>query len=198
MCLQILKRFIKTTRTRHRKKMMRLFVGLELPSDIRDDLGAMCAGLKEVRWVEPHNMHITLAFIGEVEEGAAEELHHSLRHLSFEPFTLSLAEVDCFESRGKPKIVWAGVKGEIDALTHLHQKILGAVEMAGLEPERRKYKPHVTLARLRHDSPRERVFSYMESHNGLKTESFQVGSFCLYRSHLTRNGADYEVLERYP
>lgn len=177
--------------------MMRLFIGLELPDFIQKDLSCLCSGLKEVRWVEEHNMHITLAFIGEVEEGAAEELHHALCDISFDPFDLHLGEVDCFDSRGKPKTIWAGVKGDVDPLVHLHQKVLTAIESAGLEPERRKYKPHVTIARARRDSPKEQLLSYMESHNGLKTDRFTISHFSLYRSHLTRHGADYEVLERY-
>lgn len=177
--------------------MQRLFIGLELPVSIQKDLSNLCSGLKEVRWVEPHNMHVTLAFMGGVEDGDAEELHYALNTLSFDPFTLSLAEVDCFEHRGMPKIVWAGVRGELDPLTHLHQKILIAVEQVGLKPERRKYKPHVTIARLKYDSPKGRLIDYMESHNGLKTEAFGITHFTLFRSHLSRKGADYEVLERY-
>ncbi|SCA56159.1 2'-5' RNA ligase [Candidatus Terasakiella magnetica] len=177
--------------------MMRLFMGVELPDGVKDRLVPLCSGLKEARWVPPHNMHITLAFVGEVDHGAAFDLHEALCNVQFDPFDLSLHEVDCFESRGKAKVIWAGVKGEIEALTHLHQKILTAVEQAGLVPERRKYKPHVTLARLK-NTPLEKAQDYMSANNGLKTHSFKVAHFSLFRSHLTRHGADYEVLESYP
>jgi len=176
--------------------MIRAFVGLELPSIIREDLETLCSGLKDVRWVASYNMHITLAFIGDVDESQLIDLDTELAAIRFDPFDLSLAEVDCFETRGKPKVIWAGVKGAVEELTHLHHKVMNAVEHAGLEPERRKYKPHVTLARLR-SPPKERVLDYMEGHNGFKTDAFQLTQFTLFRSHLTRHGADYEVLKRY-
>jgi len=189
--------FIKKTLIRPRKKtMLRLFVGLELPANITDELNKLCSGLRDVRWVEAHNMHITLSFIGEVDEGTAEELHEALCQIQFDPFTLSLEEMGCFETRGAPKVIWADVKGEVDTLTRLHHKVLNAVSNAGLKPERRKYKPHVTVARLR-ATTNERIFDYLESHNGLKTNPFTCRHFSLYQSHLTRHGPEYEVLERY-
>ncbi|WP_135081626.1 RNA 2',3'-cyclic phosphodiesterase [Terasakiella sp. SH-1] len=176
--------------------MLRLFVGVELPTSFHESLRSLCSGLKEVRWVAPRNMHITLAFLGEIDQGAAADFHEALCDIQFDSFELYLNEVDCFESRGRAHVVWTGVKGKVEALAHLHQKVLMAAEYAGLKPDRRKYKPHVTLAWLK-GTPLENVQTYMSSHNGFKTERFVVDHFSLYRSHLTRHGADYEVLERY-
>ncbi|MDV7340537.1 RNA 2',3'-cyclic phosphodiesterase [Terasakiella sp. A23] len=176
--------------------MLRLFIGLELPIAIQDRLEPLCSGLRDARWVTPHNMHITLGFVGDVDEGAARDLHETLGDIRFDPFELYLSEVDCFAHKKQPTIVWAGVKGDLDALHHLYSKTLKAIELAGLEPERRKYKPHVTLARMK-QMPKEKLLSYMEANNFFKTDSFEVSHFAQFRSHLTRHGADYEVLARY-
>ncbi|NVK18523.1 MAG: RNA 2',3'-cyclic phosphodiesterase [Methylocystaceae bacterium] len=176
--------------------MLRLFIGLELPGTVLDRLEQLCSGLKEARWVEPHNMHLTLFFIGEIDEGQAEDLHHGLDKIRFDPFDLYLAELNCFAHKHQPSSIWAGVKGDVVALHHLQNKVRGAVEIAGIEAEKRKYKPHVTIARLK-KTPSEQALSYMEAHNVLKTEAFTVSRFTLFRSHLTRHGAEYEVLERY-
>jgi RNA 2',3'-cyclic 3'-phosphodiesterase len=176
--------------------MLRLFIGLELPTRIQDHLVPLCSGVKNARWVDAHNMHITLAFIGEVDEATLPDLHDSLSDIRFDPFDLSLAQVDCFESRGKATVLWAGVDGDVDALTRLHFKVQNAISAVGLCPERRKYKPHVTLAWLK-KTPKENVMSFIENHNSLCTEHFSISHFSLFRSHLSRHGADYQVLEKY-
>jgi len=175
---------------------LRLFLAVELPVDIREQLAGLCYGLKNVRWVEPHNLHLTLAFLGDVEAHGAADMHAALSDIEFDPFDLSLAEVDCFDSKGKVYALWAGVQGDRVALCHLQHKIMNTLARAGLEPERRKYKPHVTLSRLR-NVPRTKVMDYMAAHNDFRSPSFRVGHVTLYQSHLTHNGAQYEVLERY-
>ena len=177
--------------------MLRLFVGLELPSKLQFGLEQICCGLKEARWVDPHNMHITLSFIGDINEREGEDLHKALSSVTFEAFELSLAGIDCFAHKHQPSSIWAGVAGDVAMLHNLQQKIVTALMRAGLEPEKRKYKPHVTLARLK-KAPSEAALSFMQAHNHLKTESFPVSHFTLFRSHLSQNGADYQVLERYP
>ncbi len=176
--------------------MLRLFIGLELPTPIQDRLEPLCSGLQGARWVAPHNMHITLAFVGDVDEGAAQDLHETLSDIRFDPFDLSLGEIDCFAHKHQPTSVWTGVKGNVEALQNLHHKTTKAIENAGLIPERRKYKPHVTLARMK-QMPKEKLLSYMEGNNSFKTDSFTISHFTQFRSHLTRHGADYEVLARY-
>lgn len=175
---------------------MRLFVAVELPSDVCDAVVTLCTGLKDVRWVAPRNMHLTLAFLGELDSVQGADLHAALNTLRFDPFDLQLAGVDCFESRGKVRVLWTGVDGGRVALCHLQHKIMTALERAGLEPERRKFKPHVTLSYLNR-FPKEKLLDYISENNRFKTESFKVSHFSLFQSHLTQHGAEYEVLERY-
>jgi len=175
---------------------MRLFIALELPLQVCDTVATLCAGLKDVRWVAPRNMHLTLAFLGELDNMQADVMHMALSRLHFDPFEIHLAGVDCFESRGKVRVLWAGIGGDRVALCHLQHKIMCALEQAGLQPERRKFKPHVTLSYLNR-FPKEKLLDYMSQNNRFRTESFEVARFCLFQSHLTRHGAEYEILHRY-
>jgi 2'-5' RNA ligase len=176
---------------------MRLFVGIPLPDDIRDRLGALCAGLPKARWVRPENMHVTLRFIGEVDEGQAEDLHGLLDDIAAPAFPVSLAGIGCFErGRGnKVGAVWTGVEAG-SAVGHLHEKVESAAVRAGFGPEHRKFKPHITLARL-NGTPSVRVGQFIQAHEGFRAGPFMADRFTLFRSHLGREGAHYEALADY-
>jgi 2'-5' RNA ligase len=175
---------------------MRLFVAVPLPEAVRDRLAGLGAGLPGARWVEADNMHVSLRFIGEVDEGAAEDLDAALSAIHGAAFDLSLAGVGCFESGRRVRVVWAGVNPS-PALTHLHGKVESAVVRSGFGPERRKFKPHVTLARLK-NTPVGKVGGFLEAGHGFAAGPVPVTRFTLYRSHLTRDGAHYEALAEYP
>ena len=176
--------------------MMRLFAGLALPETLRSQLSFMASGVPEARWVAPENLHLTLRFVGEVDEPVAEDIDLILSSLSFEPFPLSLAGMDCFHSRNKVRAVWAGVAPNV-SLTALQDKVEGLMTRAGLPPEGRKFTPHVTLARLK-QAPLASVVPYLESHAGFRTLPFEVSQVTLFRSHLGHGGASYEALVAYP
>lgn len=176
--------------------MLRLFVGLSLPDDIRRDLAALCIGLPAARWVDPQTLHMTLRFIGEVDGAVAEDVHDALSCVAAPGFCLALSGVDCFASSGKVHTLWAGVAKE-PLLVHLQGKIERALVRAGIEPERRKFKPHVTLARFRSGAP-DRLGPYFQRHSRFSSEPFLVDRFVLFRSHLGSEGAHYEVLATYP
>ncbi|MGB0681193.1 MAG: RNA 2',3'-cyclic phosphodiesterase [Magnetovibrionaceae bacterium] len=175
---------------------MRLFLGLGLPERITERLQALQAGLGNVRWVKPHNMHITLRFFGEVEGPAAEDLHHALGALSAPAFALTLEGAGHFGSNRQVRAVWAGVQPQ-PALDHLQAKCERLAQMTGFAPETRKFTPHVTLAWTK-GARGLRLGPWLEGAQGLLTERFDVSEMTLYRSHLSASGADYEVLETYP
>jgi RNA 2',3'-cyclic 3'-phosphodiesterase len=175
--------------------MLRLFVGIPLPDDIRRDLGALCIGLPGARWVDAEMMHLSLRFIGEVDGAAADDVHDALTRLVAPGFRLALSGIDCFATSGKVHTLWAGVVKE-PLLVHLRDKIERALVRAGIEPERRKFKPHVTLARFRSGAP-DRLGGYFQRHSRLTSEPFLVDRFALFRSHLGSEGAHYEVLAEY-
>jgi len=176
--------------------MMRLFAGVTLPGSLRDHLSFMAAGLPDARWVARENLHLTLRFIGEVDEPVVDDIDLSLSTLTFDPFSLTLAGMDCFHSRNKVRAVWAGVEPS-EALSALQEKVEGLMIRAGLPPEGRKFTPHVTLARLK-QVPLTAVLPYLESHAGFRSPPFGVSQVTLFRSHLGHGGAVYEALATYP
>lgn len=174
---------------------MRLFVALPLPDHLRDRLAGLAEGLPGARWVAPENLHITLRFLGEVDGRQASDIDAALDGTSVERFSLSLVGVDCFGDR-KPRSLWVGVESN-PALTRLQAKVEQAVQRAGLAPERRKFKPHVTLARFTFH-PGERLSAYVIRNALFRAAPFPVDHFVLYSSFLSHNGAIYAPEVTYP
>ena len=176
--------------------MIRLFIALGLPDDIRDRLAGLAGGLPGARWVEPHNLHLTLRFIGETDEGRMADLDAELAEVRAPPFELTLDGAGQFGGGRKIHSLWIGAERS-EALNHLQAKIESAVVRAGFAPETRKFTPHVTLARLKDASP-ERLMRYLASNGLFRSRGFPVTGFALYESHLGRHGPDYAVIADYP
>ena len=175
---------------------MRLFVGVPLPAEVRESLGSLCSGVPGARWVDTDTIHITLRFIGEVDAIQAEDIDAALSDVRQPAFRLALCGVGCFASGRKVRAVWAGV-AQSDGLAHLRDKVESAIVRAGFEPERRKFKPHVTLARFRNTAS-ARVGPYLETHNAFAAGPFPVDRFDLLRSYLSHTGARYQTIADYP
>ncbi len=175
---------------------MRLFVGVPLPPEVRESLGNLCSGVPGARWVDTDNMHVSLRFIGEVDSIQAEDIDAALSDVREPAFRLALRGVGCFDSGRKVRTVWAGVAMS-DGLMHLRDKVESAIVRAGFEPERRKFKPHITLARFK-NTPSARVGPYLETHNTFAAGPFPVDRFHLLRSYLGHAGAQYQTIADYP
>jgi len=175
--------------------MIRLFVGIPLPENVCQQLHLLAGGLQGAHWISPENMHLTLRFIGEVDEVQAGDIHDALSGIRSPAFEVFLSGIEAFGRSHMVHTIWAGVPGE-PALLHLQGKIERAVALSGQEPERRKYTPHVTLARVR-KSPKGKAVAWLADHGGLQTPPFAVNKFVLFRSHLGRQGAHYETLAEY-
>ena len=170
--------------------MIRLFTGLTLPEHHRQRLGALGCGVEGARWVAAENLHITLRFIGEVDEDQAEDLAAALDSVTADPFEVSIKGINTFGH--PPHSVWAGVEdAPSGALAALHANVESALVRAGAKPEGRKYTPHVTLARFRHVQA-SRLAGFMEGGADLDLEPFSVTGFTLFQSHLGPSGAQYE------
>ena len=119
----------------------------------------------------------------------------ALGHISAPAFELIISGIDCFESGGKVHTLWAGIDKQ-PLLLHLYGKVDSALVRAGCEPERRKFKPHVTLARFRGGGG-SRIGSFIQAYNRLAIGPFPVDRFTLFRSHLSNVKAHYEELADY-
>lgn len=176
--------------------MLRLFVAVPLPEDIRADLAGLCLGVPDAKWVAAENMHLTLRFIGEVGRGDADDIHQALSRVHMPAFDLVVSGVGCFESGRKIHTLWANVEKH-ELLSRLREKVEAALVRVGVEPERRKFKAHVTLARFRKGAG-SRIGAYIENHNRFRSGPFRVECFTLFRSHLGGEGPHYEALAEYP
>ena len=169
--------------------MHRLFVAIRPPEHIRDLLIDAMDDSADFRWQDDEQLHLTLRFIGEVERPMANDIAAELARLRAEPFDLRLAGVGRFEQRNSGAL-WAGVEPKAP-LAALAAKIERLCQCAGLQPERRAFHPHITLARWKGRRTRE-VESYIERHKGLSSDPFPVDRFALFESRLSRHGAHYE------
>lgn len=169
---------------------MRLFVGLDLPWSLRERLAMLAgAGIAGARWVPPENYHLTLRFIGETPGHKAEEIDMALAGLRARGFSLTLSGVGTFTRGGRSTALWVGVERN-PQLDHLQTKIETALQRAGLQPERRRFQPHVTLARL--DNANEgKVVSFVQAHNLFRAEPVPVEHFTLFSSQLGKEASVY-------
>jgi 2'-5' RNA ligase len=170
--------------------LIRLFVALEIPKEIRDRLFLLQGGVPGARWSTPQQYHLTLRFIGEVDEASAGDIEDVLTTLRVPPFTLELAGVGEFGGK-LPRALWVRVRNSAD-LSHLQKKIETAMQRLGLPAEERKFTPHVTLGRLR-NSPPEKVMEFLAHKALFASDAFEVKSFALFSSHLSSAGAVYNV-----
>ena len=168
----------------------RLFVSIELPESITKSLAELDPHLRGVRWLEPRQMHLTLAFLGNVGTEIQETLSEKLRAISWKSFFLPLIGLGTFPSKGWPKIIWIGVGSGHPHLFQLHKRVQEAILAAGLEPDLRSFHPHVTLARCRDISP-QTIRPFLKSHTDFDAGMIHIESFCLNSSLLTPAGSVY-------
>lgn len=167
--------------------MYRLFVAISLPEDVKDEIQSLSYGLPGARWLDSDQTHLTLRFIGEVDGGRFGEIKETLAEVSFDPFSLSLQGVGHFPPRGMPRVLWVGVKAP-DELAGIKSRIDSALRRTGVELEKRKFSPHITIARLK-NTPKSRVAGFIAAHNLYQSREFEVDQYHLYSSVLTPKGA---------
>lgn len=174
--------------------MMRLFVGLALPTSLTDKLAPLMAGLPGARWVNPAMLHLTLRYVGEVDAHQAAILDENLSMIARPGFELQVSGCGIFAQRRGPEAVWIGVTST-PPLTELQAAVERATVRAGLAPEEKRFRPHITLAKLK-DTPAPRLQAFVAGHNLFK-HSVKVISFSLFSS---TGGAEpvYSVETSYP
>ena len=176
--------------------MIRLFVALSIPDDLRQRLKTLCNGVRDARWVEEENLHLTLRFIGEVEEPEVAYIMAALSSVQSESFDLTLSGVGHFESRNKIRALWAGIQ-PCPALDTLQQRIESVLKRHGNAPDGRKFSPHLTLARLK-QMPPTYVRDWLEGNSFFQASPFSVQGFTLFESYRAPIGAIYTPLQGFP
>lgn len=178
--------------------MIRLFVGLALPEDCRAALARIGGGLPGARWIPPENFHITLRFIGEVEEPDAELIAESLSRLRFPPVTVRIAGLAIGGDAHRARTLWAEVE-RYPELVELQQRVESLVFGSGVlqPPESRRFRPHVTLARFSGVRP-DKLQEFLGAHALIACTPFEVDRVILYSSVLGRQGSRYTEEVAYP
>lgn len=175
--------------------MPRLFTGIELPEGLRALLGRQRMPLPGAKWVDPSDYHITLRFLGDVDNRTAAEFADLLAGIEAHAFEIRLVELATFGGND-PRVIFASVEPNepLEALARAHERLARQV---GLPPEKRAFKPHVTLARLRNPDL-GRIVRFLERFGGFRTEPFTAQRFVLYSSKPTVGGGPYLVESAYP
>jgi len=174
---------------------MRLFIAIELPDEVKRPLERMRADIPGSRWVPVEQIHLTLAFLGEVDDATLERLTEALAAIRAPGFSLRFSGTGCFPDRRRPRVLWAGMEPE-PLLNSLASQVREAVVAFTITQEERPFFPHITLARLMSPSPNEvRAFLDRPPEQGLPP--IGVREFVLFRSLLTPRGAVHTPLKTF-
>ncbi|MGO4716469.1 RNA 2',3'-cyclic phosphodiesterase [Bradyrhizobium sp. 2TAF24] len=174
--------------------MPRLFAGLEIPPDIGRSLSDLRGGLPGARWIDPENYHVTLRFIGDIDGLAANEIALTLFRVNRRPFDVTVQGLSSFGGK-KPRAVVASVV-PCRPLMELQAELERLMQRMGLDPEGRKFTPHVTLARLRDASNRD-VADYLSVRGYFPSRVFTASRFVLFSSRSSVGGGPYVVEDSY-
>lgn len=178
--------------------MLRLFVGLRPPPEIRAILMSVMGGVPNARWQRDDQLHLTLRFIGEVSPRTADEIALVLGGLKAGAPEVALAGIGRFDHGGRTDTIWAGV-APTGPLAALHRKVDRALVQVGMEPEGRAFVPHITIARLPRSAGRDpAIDAFVGRHAGLASPVFRLPHLTLFESQLGSDGADYLSLSRWP
>ena len=175
--------------------MIRLFVAIAPPREMRARLSSLCGGVPGARWVEPDNLHLTLRFIGEIEEPLIEDIVFALRAIRMEAFPLTLSSVGHFERSGRVRQIWAGIMPS-PQLMDLQRRVDSAISHAGIRSESRRFTPHVTLARLK-DVKIDAVGAWLQANGPFRGFPFTVTGFKLFASYLGGASPVYQPVEEF-
>jgi RNA 2',3'-cyclic 3'-phosphodiesterase len=176
--------------------MPRIFTGLEVPETMADDLSKLRGGLMSARWIDPEDYHLTLRFIGDVDERTANEIADLLYVVKKRSIEVTLTGLGAFGG-DRPRSLYVAVKltQPLIELQAEHERIMRRV---GLAPETRKFVPHITLARLSRDATARSVADWLALRGLFMSRTFIVPSFELFSSKESVGGGPYLIEETYP
>ena len=175
--------------------MKRIFIGVLLPENLRKSLLSLQAGLSGVRLVSAENMHLTLRFVGLMNEPELKTLDDILLRVEFEEFPISLEGVGLFPFNGAPKTLWVGLTPS-KTLTRFQALIEKKCRSMGLHPDSRNYYPHITLGRVKYLRQNE-ISNWLNTYQSFKSEAFLLNQFHLMQSILNSSGSVYNCISTY-
>lgn len=179
---------------------IRAFIAIPLPPDVIEEIGALQSELKDngfkIRWVKPSNIHLTLKFLGDTAADKITAIEQALNTAtaSHGPLTLAAKGIGVFPGVRKPRVIWVGLSGQTQRLRDLHQSVESGLHQVGFAIDKRKFKSHLTLGRVKGHIDPERLIKAMQSCSHFGSESFSANRIHLYQSRLAPAGAVYTKL----
>jgi len=182
-------------------EQVRSFIAIELPEEVKLGLAQLQTRLKLgkqpwVKWVEPHSIHLTLKFLGNIPVDKIGEITRAMEEAAQEisPFRLEVKDLGVFPNLRRVQVAWVGISGQLDKLGQLQQGIESNLARLGFTSESRPFTPHLTLARVRDRASleeRQRFGQLIASTKFEAVYAIEVDAISLMRSQLTREGAIY-------
>jgi 2'-5' RNA ligase len=186
-------------------ELVRSFIAIELPQQVKARLAAMEEKLKArrhpfVKWVDPESIHLTLKFLGNVALDTIPQIVEAMNRTAqpVSPFSLQVGGAGAFPNWQRPQVIWVGIQGDMGRLAALHKELEAALSPLGFQPESRAFSPHLTLGRLRDRVSSEDRRGFGQWAQSVKFEispSFEVDAIRLIKSQLTPNGPIYTELD---
>ena len=190
------------------RDQIRTFIAIDIPGDAKDALAALIqslesSGLHGIRWVNPKGIHLTLKFLGNIPQSMPPRILDALNHACQEhaPFDLSLGEFGVFPNPNNPRVLWVGLNGDTSSLSRLQASVEKQCRSLGFEPDRRPFRPHLTLGRVRRSLPLPQldiVRAVLKDRTSAGALQWSVEEIHLIHSTLTPQGAVYRSLGTLP
>ncbi len=175
---------------------MRSFIAIDLPERVKSAISELQQELKkckaDIRWVKPDNIHLTLKFLGDTDEKILDRIVEATKAVcsGYSGFNLEIKSVGVFPDMRAPRVLWVGISDN-DSLSGLQKSIEDGLAKLWFTPEKRRFRPHLTLGRFRSSSGKEGLYDKIEEHKNLSLGSMEVESLFLIKSELTPSGAEY-------
>ena len=178
---------------------IRAFIAVELPGGLKLETDKLLASLKPigagVRWAKPINLHLTLRFLGNIEQDKIPLLENKLKDnlAGFKPFAIQFSGLGCFPNLQRPRIVWSGVGGNLERLKELASAVEAACRQSGFGKRDKHFSAHLTIGRIKHQKKIKPLVEYLKKAE-FKTDKFQVNEIVIFRSDLSPNGPNHTPL----
>jgi len=183
---------------------IRSFIAFELPENVLAALQDLQKGLKnyrfEVKWIRPASIHLTLKFLGDIEDIQIDGIEKAMAAAvsGYAPLSLASRGVGVFPGIKHARVIWAGIGGQTDLLAELQQRLDGGLVAAGFKSEQRAFKGHLTLGRFKRRAPAHAVMQALQEFDNFQTTAFLASHLVLFRSELKPAGAVYTKLKSVP
>ena len=183
---------------------IRTFIAIKLPENTITSLREVQEGIRShgihLRWVRPENIHLTLKFLGDIKEDNLEKitaaLHESIA--AYEPISLYAKGLGVFPGIKRPRVVWVGIAGQLESLIGLQQSLEQGLEGLGFEKEKRPFKGHLTLGRIKRRIDPKQLGNALIKYDEFKSETFSAENIVMYKSELKPTGAVYTEIVKIP